>query len=282
MRKLCVLLITVFVYSPLHGQGFGSNGSMAGISEGSVERVMDVAGVKSGIGVDQECESAGPDREPHGYSFPTDAAMPGGSTHDMIAMGQAETPRNVLETMVFVASRKRGEVVLSWEADGEAQGEVFNVERSLDGAVWREIGVVGARMNVRNYVYNDEIDGSLPGSVQLLYRLRRIRSDGSSVYSCIVPVNIAARDGGVELYDAYPNPFNTNTHITFSLDVQSPVTLSVCDQSGRSVATLAEEAFMEAGIHSAEFRANNLPGGMYTVVLRAGTSMRLLRILLRR
>jgi len=174
---------------------------------------------------------------------------------------------------------------LNWHAESEGDNEVFVIERSRDRIVWREIGVVSGMektMDGRSYAYNDAVDGSLPVSVQLFYRLRRIHGDGSNEYSRIVPVRVAALPSGVALHEAYPNPFTQNTRIAFTLDTQSPVALAICDPSGREVAKLLENAFLEAGIHSVEFRANDLPGGMYTVVLRAGSSIRHQRILLHR
>jgi hypothetical protein len=68
----------------------------------------------------------------------------------------------------------------------------------------------------------------------------------------------------------YPNPFNPETTITYSLPFQSPVTLIVYNMIGREVAPLVDERQMR-GSHSVRFDGSSLSGGMYAYRLTAGT-----------
>ncbi len=61
---------------------------------------------------------------------------------------------------------------------------------------------------------------------------------------------------------AYPNPFNPNTTITFSLPQTVRIKLSVYDIAGRSVSVLADESFTP-GIHQVPFNAGSLSSGLY-------------------
>ncbi len=65
------------------------------------------------------------------------------------------------------------------------------------------------------------------------------------------------------LYQNYPNPFNPSTVISYSLSVNSVVTLKVYNLLGQEVATLLNKQEMEAGDYELPFNAINLPSGVY-------------------
>ena len=60
----------------------------------------------------------------------------------------------------------------------------------------------------------------------------------------------------------YPNPFNPETRITYTLKNPSSVKITVYDRLGREVQTLVDE-FQPAGEHYAVFNASGLPSGVY-------------------
>lgn len=64
------------------------------------------------------------------------------------------------------------------------------------------------------------------------------------------------------LAPAFPNPFTGSTTLTFTLAEPQHVRLGVFDVLGRRVATLAEGR-LRAGEHTAEWRAEALPPGLY-------------------
>jgi len=70
------------------------------------------------------------------------------------------------------------------------------------------------------------------------------------------------------LFSAYPNPFNSMTRITYSLPVASLVSLQLYDLVGREIRTLTAEN-QQAGFHSVNLNANNLPSGLYFIRLKA-------------
>jgi subtilisin family serine protease len=68
------------------------------------------------------------------------------------------------------------------------------------------------------------------------------------------------------LHSAYPNPFNPVTNIQYDIAEAGNVKLVVFDVNGREIATLAD-GFMNEGVYSAVFNADNLASGVYFYTL---------------
>ncbi len=75
-----------------------------------------------------------------------------------------------------------------------------------------------------------------------------------------------------ELAQNYPNPFNPTTTISFSIPVQSMVTLAVYDILGNQVAELINDV-RAAGVHTVVFDGANLPTGIYFYKLNNGVEI---------
>ena len=67
----------------------------------------------------------------------------------------------------------------------------------------------------------------------------------------------------IVLFDAYPNPFNPTTTISFSTGKSTTISLRVFDVLGKEIAVLIDETNFEAGNHDVRFEAPNLSSGMY-------------------
>jgi len=67
-----------------------------------------------------------------------------------------------------------------------------------------------------------------------------------------------------------PNPFNPTTSISYTLPASHHVVLKVYDARGREAALLVDKT-QAAGRHTVTFNAVNLPSGVYTARIQAGT-----------
>ncbi|MCF7809898.1 T9SS type A sorting domain-containing protein [bacterium] len=74
------------------------------------------------------------------------------------------------------------------------------------------------------------------------------------------------------IVSAYPNPFNSTTSITYGLDKSAPTRLTLYDLSGQQVTTLFE-GYKQAGFHTANLSANDLPSGLYFIQLEASNQV---------
>ncbi|MDP8240181.1 MAG: right-handed parallel beta-helix repeat-containing protein [Candidatus Hatepunaea meridiana] len=70
------------------------------------------------------------------------------------------------------------------------------------------------------------------------------------------------------LHAAYPNPFNSTTCISYSLDRDAFITLKLFDTTGREIATLANES-QSAGHYQTVWNAEGIPSGVYLLRLNA-------------
>jgi len=68
------------------------------------------------------------------------------------------------------------------------------------------------------------------------------------------------------LKEAYPNPFNSTTTITYALPFTSQISLTIYNLSGRRIETLFNGR-LQAGVHCANLTAGDLTSGLYFVKL---------------
>ena len=72
------------------------------------------------------------------------------------------------------------------------------------------------------------------------------------------------------LFQNYPNPFNPSTNIGFALPFPGKVKLTVYNQLGQLVATIADGEY-SAGTHLLHFNAGDLASGIYFYRIKAGS-----------
>lgn len=189
-----------------------------------------------------------------------------------------------VELTSFSAHYMDGSVRLSWQTATELNNNGFYVERAIDGEgyMWEEIGFVQGAGNSNvplDYRYEDVLDADMQHLPKIAYRLRQVDRDGTTDYSNIVYAYSDVRPLTVEMYEAYPNPFNPSTTLSFSLQETVHATLKVYNTFGQEVATVMNKT-LDAGYHTVEFRGSELPSGVYIAVLEAAGSVQQQKLVL--
>jgi D-alanyl-D-alanine carboxypeptidase len=77
---------------------------------------------------------------------------------------------------------------------------------------------------------------------------------------------------------AFPNPFTLGTSIRYSVKVQGRVVISAYDQTGREVYKLMD-SFLSPGEYQLDWKAEELPAGIYLVKLVLGNEMRSVKLI---
>ncbi len=103
-----------------------------------------------------------------------------------------------------------------------------------------------------------------------LFMLQSFYFTGTSTITGVESLQGNSNPKRFDLEQNYPNPFNPSTSIGFNLPISSKVKVTVYDQLGQRVVTLADGEF-SAGIHHLNFNAGYLASGIYYYRIKAGS-----------
>jgi len=165
-----------------------------------------------------------------------------------------------VELTSFTVSVNQNNVKLLWETATEINNSGFNIERKSANSEYTTVGFVpgfGTTTEPKSYTFKD--NNLRTGTYT--YRLKQIDFDGTFEYSSEATVEVTA-PAEFSLDQNYPNPFNPSTKITFSLAVNSKVSLKVFDVLGQEVASLVNQD-LTAGVHNFDFNAIGFNSGVY-------------------
>jgi len=182
-----------------------------------------------------------------------------------------------VELSSFVSIVQGRNILLNWSTQTEKNSDKFNIERETIGTNWETIGSVKASVlsnSPKQYSFTDKNLQS--GKFQ--YRLKMIDNDGTFEYSKVIEAEVAVPKN-YELSQNFPNPFNPNTVISYSLPSASNVKLIVFNSLGQTVRVF-ENGFKNAGNYSVNFNAVELPSGTYYYKIEAGQFSQIKKMIL--
>lgn len=160
---------------------------------------------------------------------------------------------------------------ISWTTDGGPVGNTITISLSTDnGVTWMTTPI--AQVTGDNSSFNWNPIPDYPTTEAMIRVQGDLQNSGSATFG---PFTIYKDLSGVARSEAfgysisnYPNPFAAATKITFVMAESGHATMSVRDQLGREVGTIANGTF-EAGQHELSFDASKLSTGIYTVTFES-------------
>lgn len=190
-----------------------------------------------------------------------------GLTGTEFALVSGSAPLPVELSLFNVVKIKTG-VKLIWRTETEVNNYGFEVERNTPlnplsraedevTGVWEKIGFVNGNGNSnspKDYSFLDETvtNGSY------LYRLKQIDNDGQYEFSDVISVDLGV-PSTFALSQNYPNPFNPSTKISYTLPIDSKVSIKVYDVLGNLIETLVDEQ-KQAGYYEVAFNSSSASG----------------------
>ncbi|MEO8762961.1 MAG: T9SS type A sorting domain-containing protein [Ginsengibacter sp.] len=167
----------------------------------------------------------------------------------------------VVRLISFTARLDNKKVIVNWKTASEINNKGFDIQRSIDGVNWTNIGFVNGSINSSretNYQFND----LKPVRGKGFYRLRQVDLDGKYSYSMVASVNFQ-KSG---FYSISNNP----GHGIFEVNIEATnekVEFLLFDAAGRRVwANTAGSGIQTINI-------SNSPAGVYLLRIRKGTDL---------
>jgi hypothetical protein len=138
---------------------------------------------------------------------------------------------------------------------------------------YSKMGLIGLKTTKRHYSHRFTMEEPTQTSVELCFNAgasnHDVYIDNVSLKQVITDINEKTQENPLfyALGTNYPNPFNSTTHIRFTLPTREHVILNVYTILGRKVRTLVNGT-LPAGSHEVTFHAEHLSSGLYLYRLK--------------
>lgn len=172
-----------------------------------------------------------------------------------------------LDLLAFTARLSGSQVLLNWATSADSKIGSFEVERSAQMTAWTKIGTVDGSDGANTYSYTDN---SIATTAAAYYRLKMLDASGQFKYSPIAKVQRNSTISAPQLLASYPNPFNPNVTVHFTVPSDQVVTVAVFDASGKEITRLYDNELLQAGDYSKVFNGSDLASGKYLLRMVAG------------
>lgn len=157
---------------------------------------------------------------------------------------------------------------LSWSTATEDAGDVFEIQRSIDGKDFNKIGTINAKGSAPSaYGFTDKT----PFAGTNYYRLKFVNNDGSIYYSNIASANI--NENKELTISAYPNPMADKLDIAINGAISTAAKISLIDGAGRVCYT---QAVTKPGIITVN--TSQLVSGIYFIRYSNGKEQKIIKV----
>lgn len=179
-----------------------------------------------------------------------------------------------------------GKIKLNWQTQTEFENYGFEIMRkfnenpiiSANDTSWVSIGFVEGNGTVAEPINYSFEDKSITYSGNYLYTIKQIDFDGAFInygpYEILYEVPTK-----IELNPAYPNPFNPETTIPYSVNKPTNVKIEIFNSVGQKISSLIDSNHVP-GTYKIHFKADKLASGLYIIRMNANGKMYYQKIIL--
>ena len=171
---------------------------------------------------------------------------------------------------------------VTWEFDGK--NYKYKIEASTDDSNWKNV------VDKTNNTITSQTQQDTFPSVSARYVRITVTGLDANTWASFWEFKVfASTTTGVEqsesapaeykLYQNFPNPFNPNTKISYSLKEKLKVKLTVYDVLGREIKVLVDKT-QNAGNYTIDFSASRLASGIYFYKIEAGNFIKTNKMIL--
>jgi type IX secretion system substrate protein len=181
-----------------------------------------------------------------------------------------------VELLEFSTICKDNFTHLFWTTSSETENQYFNLERSIDGQHWVNIGQVegtGSTSQISSYIFDDFYPETYIGQ-SIYYRISQVDYNGKIYFLNIVEVYC---DRAEEKYNVWPNPTSGYIQIEIDLHQVSDLSISLIDITGRILST---DHFTDIATGTIkQYDLTNYPAGIYLLNIQNGFELKSYRII---
>lgn len=156
------------------------------------------------------------------------------------------------------------QVDLTWDITNLPEGITLVLRNNITGQNINLTGYPSANINLPS-------KGSFltPGDFMATYPVVGQSQFTLSVYGTLAAAEDDILPERLILHNAYPNPFNPSTMISFDLSTADMVSLKIYDLTGKQAVSLINE-YMSPGSHQINWNPGQFSSGIYLVKLTVG------------
>jgi len=179
-----------------------------------------------------------------------------------------------VELVYFYGQQEDNNIALFWGTATELNNYGFFIERSQsDSLNFIEVGFIlghGTSYSPKDYIFTDT---SVTQPDIYYFRLKQMDTNGAIKYSWIISVNLltSVEEERLPVYESelkiYPNPFNSQTIVSFSSPINERGSLRIYDANGKFIQSIFD-GIIEKGENKIVVDLNNFASGNYFLNLR--------------
>jgi len=182
-----------------------------------------------------------------------------------------------VELTTFAARSHKGKVTLNWTTQSETENFGFHIYRnSVENGDYKKINQqiiqgIGNSNKANTYTYTDQ---DVKAGNIYYYKLADVDFNGNTTFHGPISVTVEAlTPAKYALEQSYPNPFNPETAINFSIKEAGKVSLKIYNLQGQVIQSLVDEEKL-AGSYSIIWNGTNDQG----VRVSSGTYLYTLKV----